>query len=441
MPILTNFLKGIADSIRERKGTTEPINAQDFATEISNLGAKYDVIKITGNGIVDVEDYKTAEVEVLSEADVVLSNLISNNLEEIEIPYNVLKIPDYAFYYKNKLKKVTFHDNITSMGKECFRNVNLTEIILPKNLTTIGEYCFSDSYISKLFIPKALTKVGNYSFQNLRANAEIIFEEGIETIAEGMFANCSNMSSIVIPSTVKKISRSAFNNTSLKNINLDNIEEIGGYGLSNTKIEKINLPSSLHTIGDRCFQRCSNLSEFTFSNVITLIPSECFSYCSALKYIHIPNNITKIDTYAFNSCPITVFMENTNPPEVAVNSFSSNLVRIYVPKGSRATYIATSNWSTYADKIVEPNTITVNIPSSLLNNEAYTYSVDEGEWTQFTSSQIVFNNISIIKFKNTNSGTTIKIGTTSGGSDIGTIANAELMHGTVSDETIYLTIA
>ena len=34
---LRTYLTGIADAIREKKGTTDPINAQDFASEIASI--------------------------------------------------------------------------------------------------------------------------------------------------------------------------------------------------------------------------------------------------------------------------------------------------------------------------------------------------------------------------------------------------------------------
>ena len=34
---LSTYLTGIADAIREKKGTSEPINAQNFATEIKGI--------------------------------------------------------------------------------------------------------------------------------------------------------------------------------------------------------------------------------------------------------------------------------------------------------------------------------------------------------------------------------------------------------------------
>ena len=40
---LNDFLTDIADAIRTKKGTEDPINAQDFATEISNISGVPDV--------------------------------------------------------------------------------------------------------------------------------------------------------------------------------------------------------------------------------------------------------------------------------------------------------------------------------------------------------------------------------------------------------------
>ena len=47
---LQDFLTDIADAIREKKGTTEKINPQDFATEIANLSSGDDSGSESGRG-------------------------------------------------------------------------------------------------------------------------------------------------------------------------------------------------------------------------------------------------------------------------------------------------------------------------------------------------------------------------------------------------------
>ena len=51
---LNDFLKDIADAIREKKGTSDPINAQDFADEIKNGGN-------SGGGTASTMEYFSAQ--------------------------------------------------------------------------------------------------------------------------------------------------------------------------------------------------------------------------------------------------------------------------------------------------------------------------------------------------------------------------------------------
>ena len=56
---LGDYLKDIADAIREKKGTTEPINAQDFASEISTIEGGGDAsVSSMWTGHADVEGLK-----------------------------------------------------------------------------------------------------------------------------------------------------------------------------------------------------------------------------------------------------------------------------------------------------------------------------------------------------------------------------------------------
>ena len=47
---------------------------------------------------------------------------------------------------------------------------------------------------------------------------------------------------------------------------------------------------------------CSNLSNITFSNSLTIIGSHAFRYCTSLTRLEIPSSVTEIQSYAFDGC-------------------------------------------------------------------------------------------------------------------------------------------
>ena len=172
-------------------------------------------------------------------------------------------------------------------------------------------------------------------------------------------------------------------------------------------------------------------------------------YLMQSNQITIPASVTSIGAYglyvsAVEPAPklaILKFLSKT-PCSIQTNSFNtSKLSKIYVPKGSASVYKIATNWSTYADYIFEPNTVSVSIPDTLLNNENYTYSIDGDDFQQFTASSLALENIATFKIKNSGD-VTINVGTTNGGTEIGSVGTgAELLYATESDTTIYLTVA
>lgn len=96
------------------------------------------------------------------------------------------------------------------------------------------------------------------------------------------FENYVDVTEIVIPDKVKRISHGAFE----------------GY----PNLERVIMSDSVTSIGSRVFSDCKNLKEVTLSENIDTIPSFTFENCTSLEFIDLPKNLKTIEDNAFVNC-------------------------------------------------------------------------------------------------------------------------------------------
>ncbi len=225
------------------------------------------------------------------------------NLKQVKIIGDALSIPNNCFATDGKLEKVYLPSDIQSLGEYCFKeNYSLSRIELPETVTSIGSGCFNYCRtLTTLKIPSAVTTIGSATFYNCTALKSVDIPDGVTSIDSSAFYNCSSLTSVVIPSAVATLGGSAF------------------YGCS--RLANISIPSGLTKINTQTFYNCYLLEyvDLTAYGTDTAFP-------------------TLGSTNAFNNCG-----KNT----------ASGTFEIRVPTGRKAELEAMTNWSTYADKIVE----------------------------------------------------------------------------------------
>jgi uncharacterized repeat protein (TIGR02543 family) len=117
-----------------------------------------------------------------------------------------------------------------------------------------------------------------------------------------------NITSIVIPSGVTSIDRSAFAQcASLEKVTLpDTLTKLGNYAFWECeKLADINLPSSLTDMGDRTFMDCTSLSSVVIPEGVTYVGYNTFKGCTSLTEVEIPSSATSIEDSAFSGCALT----------------------------------------------------------------------------------------------------------------------------------------
>jgi hypothetical protein len=132
-----------------------------------------------------------------------------------------------------------------------------------------------------------------------------------------VFSNDSAVGSIVIPPEifdsdsnsylVTEISVNAFkNDTNITSIVLsDGLKRIGRSAFENSIIEEINIPISVNNIGDSIFKDCASLRNVNWDSLFGDIPNNTFENCVSLASFLVPSTIYNVGGEAFKGSGIT----------------------------------------------------------------------------------------------------------------------------------------
>lgn len=171
---IVELLTDVADAIREKKGSNEPINAQDFANEIKNLPSGGEVavfaenmVDKTGKGIQTIESVIfPSGITTISEK----AYYYCSGIKSIQIPEGVITIYPFAFGYCSAIRSITLPSTIASLGQQCFAQTTALEsfyipidapvTLLPRNLF------WNSPLLKKVVIPKYVTSLAGYVFEN-----------------------------------------------------------------------------------------------------------------------------------------------------------------------------------------------------------------------------------------------------------------------------------
>ncbi|MBP3367242.1 MAG: leucine-rich repeat protein, partial [Treponema sp.] len=243
------------------------------------------------------------------------------------IPGSTTKINDYAFYRARcEINKIEIKDGVQSIGKNAFECVEADYVIIPGSVETIGEKAFYSSNLNYVEIGKGVKAIGKEAFSSCWLGWTCYDWENNRKV---------KTDTITIPGTIKSIGESAFsNNWNPKGKNGQNyiynlvieegVESIEAYAFYNAGVEKVQLPSSLISIGESAFRRCFSLDhglgqgkyypeyEIVIPENVKTIGKEAFKECKSLGTITLPYSLETIAWRAFYDC---VSLEKVLPEE------------------------------------------------------------------------------------------------------------------------------
>lgn len=190
------------------------------------------------------------------------------------------------------------------IGKMVFDGKKITDLIIPGSVTEILPGAFKDwKNIEHVIISEGLTTIGERAFENCSITS-IQIPESLIKIGKSAFMH-SSIQSVVIPSGVIEIEDSAFHQCwSLTKVTIGNGVKVIGYHAfwGCNKLTEVNIPNSVITIGAGAFYYCSSLTSVVIGENVTTIGENAFYDCSSLTNVVIGKSVSRIEKYAFNSC-------------------------------------------------------------------------------------------------------------------------------------------
>ena len=173
-------------------------------------------------------------------------------------------------------------------------------------VTAFADQCFKDcSDLTSITIPSSVTSWGGACFYGCSGLTSITIPSSVPSLGGSCFKGCSGLTSITIPSSVTSLGEECFSDCSgLTSVTIPSSVTSLGYSCFEgcSGLTSITIPSSVTSLGWHCFYGCSSLTSITIPSSVTSLGDYCFYFCSSLTSITIPSSVTSLGDYCFYFC-------------------------------------------------------------------------------------------------------------------------------------------
>lgn len=248
----------------------------------------------------------------------------------VVLPESINYLGSYCFEFydiENIYYNSTFEDFLNIDGSNMFFNSKTPNLYL-KDATGDIEYLGNKYSVLETFTLTADMELNSYQFQYYPFK-KLIIAEGVTSIPDCAFRYCSRLEEVQLPSTLTTIGYCAFSQCrKLNEITLsEGLEEIGSYAFESTSLKTLTIPASVTFINDYAFSSCKSLIAVTYKSSADV--SNCmFNECSTLQSVRFLGNIASIGRNAFNGT--TALNKISLPSSVSTiydGAFSDSAIR------------------------------------------------------------------------------------------------------------------
>ena len=219
------------------------------------------------------------------------SNMIAKNTHIVE--------RDDVFYFDCEVGKAFLS----------YANRNTADYTVEDGTFFVRSYAFADSKtLRNIIMPESVKRVGDYS----------------------VFANCIIENAAIPIRLLEQLNDEQRKQLVTLSLFGDGVPSIGDYTFYEcTNLTSIEIPDSVTSIGDSAFYGCSSLTSVTIVNSLTSIGDSAFAGCTGLTSVTIPDSVTSIGDLAFYNCYGLIEVYNKSTLSITTGSSSYGYIAYY----------------------------------------------------------------------------------------------------------------
>lgn len=198
---------------------------------------------------------------------------------------------------------------------------------VPESVKTLAENSFQGSRLNVLDLPEGLQTIEEGSISSFKNLKYLTIPASVQYIAEAAITGCNMLESITVAQGNKSYtSRDGVLYTMDMNMLVafptartgdftipDTVTKLGEEAFSDTNLSRVVIPNGVKKISRACFLFSSSLESVTLPDKLVEIELSAFCCCTNLSEVNVPASLRRIDDYAFNGCDSLTSIKIPNP--------------------------------------------------------------------------------------------------------------------------------